>query len=86
MEKRRQKELSVDNLRTPKPQEIFIPVAIMCHRYERLTVLQNVFAIILLMIARKDVKKLFEETALHEKLDSVTPNLPSVNLVQKSVN
>ena len=35
--------------------------AIVCHRYERLAVLQNVFAIILLW-ARKDVENLFEET------------------------
>ena len=33
----------------------------MFHRYERLAVLQNVFAIIVLW-ARKDVEKLFEET------------------------
>ena len=36
------------NLRMPKLQEIFTTVAIVCHRYERLDVLQNVFAIILL--------------------------------------
>ena len=33
----------------------------MCHRYERLAVLQNVFAVILIW-TRKDVEKLFEET------------------------
>ena len=38
----------LDNFRTPKPQEIFITVAIVCHCYERLAVLQNVLAIILL--------------------------------------
>ena len=37
----------LDNLRVPKLQEIFTTVAIVCHRYERLPVLQNVFAIIL---------------------------------------
>ena len=36
------------NLRTPKLQEIFTTVAIVCHRYERLAVLLYVFAIILL--------------------------------------
>ena len=40
----------------PKLQEIFTTVAIVCLRYERLAVLQNVFAIILLW-ARKDVEK-----------------------------
>ena len=45
----------------PKLQEIFTTVAIVCHRYERLAVLQNVFAIILLC-ARKHIEKLFEET------------------------
>ena len=45
----------------PKLQEIFTTVAIVCHRYERLDVLQNVFAIILLW-ARKGVERLFEET------------------------
>ena len=41
------------NLRMPKLQEIFTTVAIVCHHYERLVVLQKVFAII---------EKLFEET------------------------
>ena len=45
----------------PKLQEIFTTVAIVCHRYERLDVWQNVFAIILLW-ARKGVERLFEET------------------------
>ena len=31
-------------MRMPKLQEIFTTVAIVCHRYERLAVLQNVFA------------------------------------------
>ena len=44
-----------------KLQEIVTTVAIVCHRYERLAVLQNDFAIILLW-ARKDVEKFFEET------------------------
>ena len=44
-----------------KLQEIFTTVAIVRHRYERLAVLQNVFAIILLC-ARKHIEKLFEET------------------------
>ena len=45
----------------PKLQEIFTTVAIVCLRYEKLAVLRNVFAIILLR-ARKDGEKLFEET------------------------
>ena len=44
-----------------KQQEIFTAVSIVRHRYERLAVLQNVFAIILIW-TRKDVEKLFEET------------------------
>ena len=51
----------LDNLRMPKLQEIFTTVTIMCHRYKRLAVLQNVFAIILLW-ASQDIEKLFEET------------------------
>ena len=39
---------ALDYLRMPKLQEIFTTVAIVCHRYERFAVLQNVFAIILL--------------------------------------
>ena len=46
---------ALDYLRMPKLQEIFTKYAIVCHRYERLDVLQNVFAIILLW-ARKDVE------------------------------
>ena len=45
----------------PKLQEIFTTAAIVFHRYERLAVPQNVFAIILLW-AMEDVEKLFEET------------------------
>ena len=52
---------ALDYLRMPKLQEIFTTVAIVCHRYESLVVLQNIFAIILLW-ARKDGEKLFEET------------------------
>ena len=52
------------NLGMPKLQEIFTTVSIVCHRYERLGVLQNIFAIILLW-ARKDLEKLFEETVYH---------------------
>ena len=37
-----------DNLRMSKLKEIFTTVVIACHRYKRLAVLQNVFAIILL--------------------------------------
>ena len=47
--------------RMPKLQEIFTTAAIVFHRYERLAVLQNVLAIIVLW-ARKDVEKRFEET------------------------
>ena len=39
---------AIDYLIMPKLQEIFTTVAIVCLRYERLAVLQNVFAIILL--------------------------------------
>ena len=58
-----------DNLRMPKLQEIFTSVAIVCHRYERLTVLQNVFAIILLWESQ-DIKTLFEETVHKEEKKS----------------
>ena len=44
----KERKRALYNLRIPKLQEIFITVAIVCHRYERLAVLQNVFAIILL--------------------------------------
>ena len=47
VEKRRQKR-AFDYLRMSKPQAIFTRVAIVCHQYETLAVLQNVFAIILL--------------------------------------
>ena len=60
MEKMRRTDL-LFNLRMPKLQEIFTTVAIVCHHYERFAVLPNVFAIILLW-ARKDVEKRFEET------------------------
>ena len=36
----------LDYLTKPKPQEIFTTVAIACHRYEGLDVLQNVFAML----------------------------------------
>ena len=39
---------ALDYVRMPKLQEIFTTAATMFHRYERLAVLQNVFAIILL--------------------------------------
>ena len=55
---------ALDYFTMPKLQEIFTLLHNSCHRYERLAVfcvLQNVFAIILLS-ARKDVEKLFEET------------------------
>ena len=52
---------ALDYFRMLKLQEIFTTAAIVFHRYERLAVLQNVFAIILLW-AKKDVEKLFEET------------------------
>ena len=51
----------LDDLRMPKLQEIFTTVAIVCHCDKRLTVLQNVFAIILLW-ASQDIEKLFKET------------------------
>ena len=38
----------LDNLRMCKLKEIFTTVAIACHRFERLAVLQNDFPIILL--------------------------------------
>ena len=37
---------ALENLRMSKVQEIFTTVAIVCHRYERLAVSQDVFAII----------------------------------------
>ena len=37
---------TLENLRMSKVQEIFTTVAIVCHRYERLAVSQDVFAII----------------------------------------
>ena len=39
---------ALDYVRMPKLQEIFTTAAIVFHCYERLAVLQNVFAIILL--------------------------------------
>ena len=51
----------LDYLRMRKQQEILTAVSIVCHRYQRPAVLQNVFAIILIW-TRKDVEKLFEET------------------------
>ena len=39
---------AIGYLTMPKLQEIFTTVAIVCLRYEKLAVLQNVFAIILL--------------------------------------
>ena len=43
-----ERKRALDYLRMPKLQEILITVAIVCHRYERLAVLQIVFATILL--------------------------------------
>ena len=51
----------LDNLRMSKVQEISTSVAIVCHPFERLNILQNDFAIIRLR-ARKDYEKLFKET------------------------
>ena len=39
---------ALDYFRMPKLQEIFTTAAIVFHRYEKLAVLQNVFAIILI--------------------------------------
>ena len=61
MEKRKQKEFLTTWECLNCMQENFTTVAIVCHRYEILAVLQNVFAIILLW-ASEDVEKLFEET------------------------
>ena len=55
----KERKRALYNLRMPELQEIFTTVAFVCH-YERLAVLQNVFAIILLW-TKKDVEKLFEE-------------------------
>ena len=44
----REKKRALDYLRMSKLQEIFTTVAIVCNRYARLAVLQNVVAIILL--------------------------------------
>ena len=49
----------LDNLRMSKVQEISTSVAIVCHPFERLNILQNDFAIIRLR-ARKDYEKLFK--------------------------
>ena len=38
----------LDSLRMSKLQELFKPVSIECHRYDRPAVLQDVFAIVLL--------------------------------------
>ena len=62
-----------DNLRMPKLQEIFTSVAIVCHCDERLAVLQNVFAIILLWESQ-DIKTLFEET-VHEEEKKSRPKI-----------
>ena len=62
-----------DNLRMLKLQEIFTSVAIVCHCYERLAVLQNVFAIILLWESQ-DIKTLFEET-VHEEEKKSRPKI-----------
>ena len=61
MEKRRQKEFLTTWECLNCMQENFTTVAIVCYRYERLAVLQNTFAIIVLW-ASEDVEKLFEET------------------------
>ena len=42
------KKSFLDDLRMPKLQEIFTTVAIVCHCSDRLSVSQNIFAIILL--------------------------------------
>ena len=42
-------------------QENFTTVAIVCYRYERLTILQSIFAIILLWRATEDVEKLLKK-------------------------
>ena len=68
MEKRGQKEL-LTYLRMPKLQEVFTTaadrVSSLDYRYETLAIVQNVFAIILLW-ARKDFEKLFEETVYNQ--------------------
>ena len=38
-----ERKRALENLRMPKVQEIFTTVAIVCHRYERPAVSQNVF-------------------------------------------
>ena len=43
-----EKKRALDYLRMPKLQEIFTTVAIVCHRYKGLAVLQNGVAMILL--------------------------------------
>ena len=44
---------ALDYLRMPKLQDIFTTDAIVCHRHERLAVLQNVFAIIIFALSKK---------------------------------
>ena len=51
---------TLDYFRMPKLQEIDTTAAIFFHRYERIVVLQNIFAIIPLW-ARKDAEKLFKK-------------------------
>ena len=56
----------------PKLQEISTTVAIVCHRSDRLSVSQNIFAIILLW-ARKDAKKNpFNETVYKKDKEKKT--------------
>ena len=72
MEKRKQKK-ALDYLGMSKLQEIFTTVAIVCPLYERLAVLQNVFAIIL-PCARKNKKEKKKEktTVTHSPVARVS--------------
>ena len=60
---------ALDYLRMHKLQEVFTTaadrVSSLDYRYETLAIVQNVFAIILLW-ARKDLEKLFEETVYNQ--------------------
>ena len=55
-----------------KPQEIFTPVAILCHRAESLSVSQNIFAIILLWEGKDVKKKRFNETVYKKDKEKKT--------------
>ena len=71
----KERKRALYNLRMPKIQEIFTTVAIVCHPYERLAFLQNVFAIILLWVrkdAEKFSKKLYTSKIKKKRIEAET--------------